>query len=925
MKNILLFTLLLLSCWSCSKDFRPTASRPSPYQEVPTLLPVPSYASEEMKRDFALLDSIHLYFEANNYNWLGDEKMESLRQFRAKDIPESPNSYYILAQARADRIMAGSYQNAWRNDTAKIMLRQSIANLEAYPLMDESTYYYELACHYNYLAIAYDMGLEFGTSIPYHQKSLQVNADNGFYRDAFIDYLNLASSYTKIYRRDLAKQAYAGATSIYKEYPKIIANKNDSITLAFGNFILAESNLHLANNTLFLGDTSQAVAYFREGKQNIERAQSLIKLIQYGDYQNRLATLSALYLSITPQFAFLGKEALELDRYLATFGTYPLESPLGTSMASLKYLNEALITGDCSGVYGAEVANLKRAIRRNGRTQIERSMRPHQMLSWANVARYECDCGLLLDDQALLQSAYAAIKRAAYQNQLLLSNLLTDTGKGVSGGDFLGINKYVVQIGSKIYPKQSPAFLNILLQSASRSKSTELLSAYRTQRARNEEESEQYQTELEKGIQLSNAIRRAELMGGAVSAEKISALADYRNQLTKGNPKIAQKIFSALGLVSDEQVTVRQIRQKLLTDERTAYVDMVFGEGLLHVFVITANDSYVATRKINPPLRSAILNLYNQEMTNLNRRNDAYVIYQTVMKPVVDWLEDKPEIDQLIIVRNNNFTECSFDYFPLNEKPKARYWNKDELLIERYSIVYGHSAATLLANYDMQQARTAADKKWGIFTHTANTPEDANTNAINLPELDRLFHQRLPQQYGIATMERDEYPNSSPAQFKQYADRYRYLIMSGHAWQDENDPVKMYTRLRAERKPAAGKLSTNEVYGLRQNSDLCFAINCGSGNGFIFNHEGSQGFARAFLAAGSSAVIAANDILIDEHTAEVLTYFFDFWIQEGLPAARALRAAKLKFLATTKTVYPNTWGELIYFGLPNIYYDAATR
>jgi CHAT domain-containing protein len=108
-----------------------------------------------------------------------------------------------------------------------------------------------------------------------------------------------------------------------------------------------------------------------------------------------------------------------------------------------------------------------------------------------------------------------------------------------------------------------------------------------------------------------------------------------------------------------------------------------------------------------------------------------------------------------------------------------------------------------------------------------------------------------------------------------------------------------------------GFLRLDEVTRLKMNADLVVLSACRTGQGRLNAGEGVTGLARAFLYAGSRGVLSSLWSVDDAETARWMTEMYGH-LNDGKPAADAVRAAKLKMIAAGKP--PVFWAPFILIG-----------
>jgi tetratricopeptide (TPR) repeat protein len=157
--------------------------------------------------------------------------------------------------------------------------------------------------------------------------------------------------------------------------------------------------------------------------------------------------------------------------------------------------------------------------------------------------------------------------------------------------------------------------------------------------------------------------------------------------------------------------------------------------------------------------------------------------------------------------------------------------------------------------------------------------------------------------------------------------RKRYLQVHGvegvplvhfstHAVVDDENPDRSRILLASDSGAAANDyLFEAEVYDLDLNGvDLATISACDTARGKVIRGEGIEAFSRAFLAAGSAATVTSLWRVPDQPTADFMTQLY-YYIAQGQSKAKALRAAKLRFLRSKTTLaHPRYWAPFVLNG-----------
>jgi CHAT domain-containing protein len=126
----------------------------------------------------------------------------------------------------------------------------------------------------------------------------------------------------------------------------------------------------------------------------------------------------------------------------------------------------------------------------------------------------------------------------------------------------------------------------------------------------------------------------------------------------------------------------------------------------------------------------------------------------------------------------------------------------------------------------------------------------------------------------------------------------RFVQFATHTWLDSENPRDTGLRLGAEKPGGGGALlGISDILSLSLSADLVVLSACRSGEGEAVRGEGLAGLTRAFLNAGSRAVVVSLWDVPDRSAADFMEDFYG-GLAHGQDAAAALRASKLHFLAS---------------------------
>lgn len=146
---------------------------------------------------------------------------------------------------------------------------------------------------------------------------------------------------------------------------------------------------------------------------------------------------------------------------------------------------------------------------------------------------------------------------------------------------------------------------------------------------------------------------------------------------------------------------------------------------------------------------------------------------------------------------------------------------------------------------------------------------------------------------------------------------YRYIHFATHGLIDDRRPELSTLALSffdEHGKQQTGFLSLNDIYNLQLNADLVVLSACETALGQQVRGEGLISLSRAFIYAGSKAVIASLWRVPERATTELMTHLYRGMLQEGLSPAQALRQAQLQLQKNRRWRDPYYWAGFVYQG-----------
>lgn len=217
-------------------------------------------------------------------------------------------------------------------------------------------------------------------------------------------------------------------------------------------------------------------------------------------------------------------------------------------------------------------------------------------------------------------------------------------------------------------------------------------------------------------------------------------------------------------------------------------------------------------------------------------------------------------------------------------------------LLEDYTLHYAPAGALFqfTAEHRPAQPRTRT-------MLMVSDPDAARRSTLD-PALPRLPGARLEAASIVRQLQRSQVvalqgAGATESAVRAAAPSRAILHFAAHTVVRDDDPFASYLALG--RSPggddADGVLMAQDVYGLKLRADLVVLSACRSASGTIAG-DGVSTFARAFLYAGASSLVASVWDVADQPSNRLLPAFYRAWLG-GATKAVALRQAQLRLLA----------------------------
>jgi CHAT domain-containing protein len=146
---------------------------------------------------------------------------------------------------------------------------------------------------------------------------------------------------------------------------------------------------------------------------------------------------------------------------------------------------------------------------------------------------------------------------------------------------------------------------------------------------------------------------------------------------------------------------------------------------------------------------------------------------------------------------------------------------------------------------------------------------------------------------------------------------FRYIHFATHGLVDTRYPglsALVLSQFDAIGRPRDGYLRLNDIYNLKLSADLVVLSACDTALGREVRGEGLIGLAQGFMAAGARSLVASLWQVPDRATAELMTRFYGYMLNDGQKPVEALRNAQRWTAAQPRYRDPYFWGGFVLVG-----------
>lgn len=332
-----------------------------------------------------------------------------------------------------------------------------------------------------------------------------------------------------------------------------------------------------------------------------------------------------------------------------------------------------------------------------------------------------------------------------------------------------------------------------------------------------------------------------------------------------------------------------------LLGPRDILVEFVVANDALITFALRNEDILAISRPVSREQLQAGVTLVRelvQQPENDLWRRPAEHLADILIQPLLD-RDLLAHAEHLYVVPHGALHYLPFSILPLTA---------DELLVDRHTLAYLPAAAALRPPHDDRERQD------GLL---ALTPDRAQLKWAD--EEIRLVRQSFPGPALTLTGKA-----ATESLFKARAARYDVLHLATHGYFNRLHPLLSGLELEADATDN-GLLEVHEILRLPLNASLVTLSACqtamGSGHFREFPAgDDFVGLARAFLVAGSDAVLASLWPVDDRSTAELMQNFYTHRARAEGQVSRALAQAQRELRKSDAFSHPFFWAPFVTVG-----------
>lgn len=458
---------------------------------------------------------------------------------------------------------------------------------------------------------------------------------------------------------------------------------------------------------------------------------------------------------------------------------------------------------------------------------------------------------------------------------------------------------------------------------------------------------------------------------GSSEIEEVAAQIDrLRSEYQELQSQLRDQNHHSLSFVRPGPLDLPQIQDQLRGEDSTL-LEYALGDQRSYLWVVTPNSLHSYELPARKILEDAASELYKLLTARQNLESEINTSYQARVETSDHLYFEKasklsqmllgPAAGQLGTSRLVLVTEGALQYIPFDALPAPLSPAANEpslstppgedrsLLIAAHEIVDLPSISTLLASRAEKRqpaSRTnivavladpifsAQDDRVqnGTRPFPASPRGDMTAHEPERTGFDDLLHNGGPARLMHASEEADAILAVTPrgtsmvvrgfdanreTAMSSRVGQYQIVHFATHTFEDSEHPELSGIVLSMVDRNGAGKnglMLLHDIYSLDLSAELTVLSACETALGKDVKGEGLVGLTHSFMSAGSRSVVASLWKVDDRATAALMADFYRSMLQEGMPPAAALRAAKLKIRQDKRWSTPYFWAGFVFQG-----------
>ncbi|MCP4442918.1 MAG: tetratricopeptide repeat protein [Aureispira sp.] len=382
-----------------------------------------------------------------------------------------------------------------------------------------------------------------------------------------------------------------------------------------------------------------------------------------------------------------------------------------------------------------------------------------------------------------------------------------------------------------------------------------------------------------------------------------------------------------------QQVDAKVKDIQALLDNNTALLEYVIGDSIIHIFYIDKTQvqwkkTFVNNDSLNSHINSLHNSLSNYKMISgeKNRSYQEYThhahwLHNQLLKPV---LTDKTNLNNLIIVTDGELGHLPFETFLVEQAPKQIIDYKSlHYLVKDYNISYNYSATlwkenieaptpknngqilAMAANYDIKQSPS-------ILKNRLLVDQKMRSILNPLPAAHKEVETLMEKYQGFFAFD----TLASEKTVKEKVSDFAVLHFATHGQPDHKNPELSWLAFSEDNDPIENNFwQAHEIAKIQLHANLVVLSACETGYGIFEEGNGIASLARAFMYAGSPALIVSLWQVNDQVTSIIMKNLYAN-LAEGMKKDEALRQAKLQYMKSAKGIaaHPAFWSPFIMMG-----------